>query len=94
MLTRVWNGLSATRKDHSTYRQTPDDADWQAITQQVQETQRHLLAISGADVPETVEQLRAAQQKLDGLLERVEALQVPEDMRAEVNALTERMDRQ
>jgi Asp-tRNA(Asn)/Glu-tRNA(Gln) amidotransferase A subunit family amidase len=93
MLKRIWDGLSQSRRDQSLDR-APDQYDWLALVAEVQKTQEHLLTITGAEVPEVAAQLEAADKQLAKIGERLEALQVPADMRAEVTALTARMDKQ
>jgi Asp-tRNA(Asn)/Glu-tRNA(Gln) amidotransferase A subunit family amidase len=93
MLKKVYDGLSQTRRDPQLDR-APDQYDWSALVAEVQKTQEHLLTITGAEVPEVAAQLEAADKQLAKIGARLEALQVPTDMRAEVNALTARMDKQ
>jgi len=91
---KVWDGLTTTRSSLDSV-QPPGYRDWLALLSELQATQEFVLKLAkNVEVlPDLDGQLASAKTRLDKLRETAEHLAVPEDLRAEVQALAARVDK-
>jgi len=89
---KIWNGLSASRDD-ALVRKSPDGEDWRRITRELQITQEFVanLASNATGMPDLVRGMAARQKELCSLQASISQLSVPEDVREEVDQLSEEM---
>jgi archaellum component FlaC len=87
-LKEVWNGVTGTQRPDGSVDRAPDQYDWEELVRQLQATQHFILTLTGQHtVADTAAQLEDASKKVEALLARVNALAMPEDLRASVNEL-------